>query len=254
MTSLPETLIQFRSDLEDAIGREQAARRRKGERRRRIAVLGAAVAVVVGTASAIASVRDVFAGYSSQGRVSRTVEGVRFTLSVPRTGWGSGPLEQVGTRTRVHSLLISKNVVPPQDAEAVIFWTGFHDRAEATPCAKLLSTASGGSTADLAAAVAKAPGTRVVRGPTRVTVGGRPAQQVVLSVRQELGCVPGYFFSWRFKSWGSFWEKTAVGDTISVWIVDVRGTRLFIEAETHKQAGRAVEQEITKIIRSIRFD
>ena len=182
------------------------------------------------------------------------MEGVRFTLNVPRTGWANGPLEQIGDKTRARSLYISKNVVPPQDAEAVIFWTGFHDRDEAAPCAKLLSSASGGSTVDLAAAVAKAPGTRVVRGPTRVTVGGRPAQQVVLTVRQDLGCAPGYFFSWRFKMWGPVWDRTDVGDTIRVWIVDVNGTRLFIEAETHKQAGREVEQEITKIIGSIRFD
>ena len=254
MTSLPDALIQFRTDLEEAIGREQAARQRQGERRRRIAVAVAAVAVVVGTASAIASVRDVFVGGSARGRVSRTVEGVRFTVSVPRTGWGNGPLEQIGDKTRAHSLYISKNVVPPQDAEAVIFWTGFHDRDEAAPCAKLLGSANSGSTVDLAAAVAKAPGTRVVRGPTRVTVGGRPAQQVVLAVRQDLGCAPGYFFSWRSQAGGAFWEKTDVGDTIKVWIVDVHGTRLFIEAETHKQAGREVEQEITKIVGSIRFD
>jgi hypothetical protein len=254
VTSLPETLTQFRNDLEEAIGREQAARRRKGEHRRRIAVAVAAVAVVVGTASAIASVRNVFVGPSARGTVSRTVEGVRLTLTVPRTGWGPGPLEVIGGKARAHSLYISKNTIPPQDAEAVIFWTGFHDGGEAVPCAKLLGSASGGSTADLAAAIARAPGTERVSGPSRVTVGGRSAQQVVLTVREDLGCAPGYFFSWRFRMGGAFWEKTNVGDTIRVWIVDLNGTRLFIEAETHKQAGRNLEQEITKIVGSIRFD
>jgi hypothetical protein len=47
---------------------------------------------------------------------------------------------------------------------------------------------------------------------------------------------------------------TSVGDTIRVWIVDVGGTRLFIEAETSKQAGSDLEQEIRQIVESIRFD
>ena len=49
------------------------------------------------------------------------------------------------------------------------------------------------------------------------------------------------------------WTDTDVGDTIRVWIVDVHGTRLFIEAETKQGAG-VVEREITKIVRSIRFE
>ena len=236
--------------IEEADGRVQAVRPRRHHRR--LVVVAAAAAIAVVTASAIAAVRDVFVGGAAHGRVSRTVEGVRFTLSVP--GWANGPIEQIGGTARTYGLYISKSVVGPQDAEAVIYWTGFHDRAQATPCTKLLSSASGGSTAELAAAVATAPGTKVISGPSRVTVGGRPAQQVMLTVRRDLGCAPGYFFSWRFKMLGAFWEKTEVGDTIRVWIIDVHGTRLVIEAETHKNAGRDLEQEITKIIGSIRFD
>jgi hypothetical protein len=146
--------------------------------------------------------------------------------------------------------------------------TGFRDGGEATPCAKLLSPAIGGSSADLAAAVAKAPGIKLVKGPMRVTVGGRPATHVVLTVRKDLGCEPGYFFTWRPRNvcWGACWlSESSVGNTIRVWIVDVGGTRLFIDAETRKQHARTgeavpprvyreVEQEITKIIGSIRFD
>jgi hypothetical protein len=53
---------------------------------------------------------------------------------------------------------------------------------------------------------------------------------------------------------GALWPETRPGDTIRVWIVDVNGTRLFIEAETTKQAGSDLEQEIQQIIESIRFD
>jgi hypothetical protein len=253
MTSLPEGLVQFRTDLEEAIGRDQAARPRR--RHQRLVVLVAAAVVVVGTASAFATVRDFsFVEPFAHGTVSRSVEGVRFSLRVPRTGWENGPHEQIGGKSRTRSLYISKSTVGPQGAEALIFWTGFREGHEAAPCAKLLGSASGRSTTDLAAAVARAPGTKLVRGPTRVTVGGRPAKHVVLTVRKDVGCDPGFFFTWRSQDWGAFWPGTNVGDTIRVWIVDVRGTRLFIEAETAKQAGRNVEQEITKIVGSIRFD
>ena len=51
--------------------------------------------------------------------------------------------------------------------------------------------------ADLATAAATAPGTELVTGPTDVTVGGHAAKHVVLTVREDLGCDPGYFFTWQ---------------------------------------------------------
>jgi Tol biopolymer transport system component len=208
----------------------------------------------------VANVVDPFA----RGKVSRTVEGVRFSFVVPRTGWENGPHERVGGKIRTRSLLISKSLVGGQAAEAVIFWTGFRDRTEAAPCAKLLDAAVGGSTADVAAAVARAPGTTLVTGPTRVTLGGRAAQHVVLRVRRNLGCDPGYFFTWQTQCWGACWIRTDARDTIRVWIVNVGGTRLFIEAATKERHAttkepvasaelKKVEQEIAKIVGSIRF-
>jgi hypothetical protein len=48
--------------------------------------------------------------------------------------------------------------------------------------------------------------------------------------------------------------ETNVDDTIEVWVVDVVGQRLFIEAETTTQADSGLEQEIQQIVRSIRFE
>ena len=63
MSSLPETLVQFRTDLEQAIGREQAERVRTSRRRQRSVALAAAVLVmIVGTASAFGTVRDFIFG------------------------------------------------------------------------------------------------------------------------------------------------------------------------------------------------
>jgi hypothetical protein len=77
---------------------------------------------------------------------------------------------------------------------------------------------------------------------------------VVLTVREGSGCDPGFFYRWHAECWGPCWVETNVGDTIRVWIIDVEGTRLFIEAETTTQANSALKQEIQQIVGSIRFD
>jgi hypothetical protein len=178
------------------------------------------------------------------GRHSITVEGVPFSFRVPTWGW-----EPFG------SISINKSSVGPQGAEAIIVWTGFPDGVHADPCTQLLSPPVGPSAADLAAAVATAPGTELVTGPSDVTVGGRAAKHVVLTVREDVGCDPGFFFTWEPPlPGGAMWEMTDVGYTINVWIVDVDGTRLFIEAETTEEAGTDLEHEIQQIIESIRFE
>jgi hypothetical protein len=187
-------------------------------------------------------------GSLSIGRHSLTVEGVPLSFSVSTStsdGW-----------VRYGSLYIGKSTVGPQGAEAVIFWTSFPDGVYAYPCAQLLllDAPIGPSAADLAAVVSTARGTELVTGPSDVTVGGRPAKHVVLTVREDVGCDPGYFFAWQQVWGGPFWASTELGDTIRVWIVDVDGTLLFIEAETTKQAGSDLEQEIQQIVESISFD
>ena len=268
MTSLPEPLVQFRADLEAAIRRDQAARARERQRRRRIAVVAvAAVVAIFGAASAFANVN----GFSkirellsvepfALGKQMRSVEGVRLSFNVSHGGWENGPAEELARgEFRNRGLFVSKCTVGPQGAEAVIFWTGFLHQSAGAPCGTLFGRAIDGSIADLAAAVAKAPGTKLIQPPTRVTVGGRRAVHVVLKVRHDRGCDPGYFFAWtprgpRGECWGACWLQSNVGDTIRVWIVAVKGTRLFVEAQTAKDAGDAVEREIAEIVRSIRFD
>ena len=216
------------------------------------------VAAIVGTDSAFATVRGFFfAEQYVNGTLTRTVDGVRFSLRVPpRAVWENDHYTRVGTnKTRTRSMLITKNTVGPQGAEAVIFWTALPDGGEARPCDNIVRGRGGPrSAADLAAAVAKAPGIKVVKRPAHVTVGGRPAMYVRLSVRNEyVGCDPGFFFSWPSTMRGAFWIQTDAGDTIRMWIVDVRGKHLVIEAET-KTRDSDLAREITKIVGSIRFD
>jgi hypothetical protein len=183
-----------------------------------------------------------------------TEEGVPFSFKVPTTvGWerfSSIPTD----KSAGGPISLNRSIVGPQGAEAIIFWTSFPDGDYADPCARLLSQKVGSSAADLAAAVSTAPGTELVTGPSNVTLGGRPAKHVALTVREKAGCDPGFFYTWRDVNGGALWPTTGVGDTIKVWIVDVDGTRLFIEAETTKQAGGDLKQEAEQIVESIRFE
>jgi hypothetical protein len=154
---------------------------------------------------------------------------------------------------RFGNISLNKSASGGQDAEAIIFWTGFPD-GQADPCANLPTGQDGGSVGDLAAAVASAPGTELVAGPSDVTLGGHAAKHVVVTVRENLGCDPGFFFTWEDEELGALWPETSQGDTIRVWIVQVDGKRLFIEAETNPEAGPELEQEVERIVSSISFD
>ena len=183
-----------------------------------------------------------------------TEKGVTFSFKVPPTG-GWERMSSVSTdKSAGGPISLNKSTVGPQGAEAIIFWTSFPDGDYAAPCARLLSLPVGPTAADLAAAVSTAPGTELVTGPSKVTLGGRRAQHVELTVREKVGCDPGFFYTWQDVNSGALWPTTGVGDTIRVWVVDIDGTRLFIEAETTKQAVGDLKQEVQQIVESISFE
>lgn len=177
----------------------------------------------------------------SSRNLSRVVEGVPLSMEVP-SAW-----------ERHDTFQVTRNTVGPQGAEALLFWAGFPGVRSPQACENLTGGRIGPSLAELAAAVAQAPGTQLVAGPTDVTVGGYPAKRMALTVRKDVGgCVPGFFYRWRTTMGGAFWLRTSVGDTIEVWIVKVRGKRLFIEAEMTR-GGAYVHDEIRRMVASIRF-
>jgi hypothetical protein len=190
------------------------------------------------------------------GRYSLFVQDIPMTFTITAPGWEPGPIRQVSSQpTFQHGdLLVSKSSVGPQGAEAVVFWTTFPDGTTAQLCGHLLAQPVGSSADDLATAVAAAPGTELMTAPSDATVGRRPAKHVVLTVRAELGCDPGFFYRWPDEQWGAFWSQTQVGDTIQVWIVDIDGTLLFIEAETKPNVGATVEKQVQQIVGSIQFE
>jgi hypothetical protein len=178
-------------------------------------------------------------------RSELVVGGVPFSFRLPARsrGW-----------ERFGDISINKSIVGSQGAEAIIFWTTFPDGDIAEPCAVLLDPRDGRSAADLAAAVATAPGVELVSGPSDVTLDGRAAEHAVLIVRERVGCDPGFFFSWEDVYAGAFWRGTPIGSTIRAWAVDVDGTIVFIGAATSKLADADLEREVEQIVGSIRID
>ncbi|MGH2669071.1 MAG: hypothetical protein ACRDH5_08155, partial [bacterium] len=147
---------------------------------------------------------------------------------------------------------INKSIVGPQGAEAIIYWSTIPGDY-ANPCVDVLGMPVPRTVGELAAEVAEAPGTERLAGPSNVRVGGHGGKHVVLIVREDLGCDPGYFFIWHDMEAGALWPSTEVGHTISVWLVDVDKTPIFIAAVTSEQASEQLHQEIGLIVRSIRF-
>ena len=174
-------------------------------------------------------------------RGTATVENVSFSFRVPTSGW------------EVHGTYISKSTVGPQGAEAMVYWTSIADGPLIRSCGQWWSSPVG-SLADYAVSASSMRGIELVTGPSDVTIGGRAAQRVVFTVREEVGCNPGFFYTWKEGNpGGAFWTETQVDDTIRVWLVDVFGERVFIEGDTHKNAGSRLNQEIQQIVSSIRF-
>jgi hypothetical protein len=170
------------------------------------------------------------------------VDGIPFSFVVSSHGWA-----------RFGTISLNKSMVGPQGAEAMIYWTRMTPNDVAQPCWQWWGSPEG-SVDDWARAASRQRGTGLLEGPSDVTVGGFAGKRVVFTVRVDHGCYPGYFYGWQDIDAGPLWSNTTVGDTIRVWIVDVDGTRIFIEGDTHEGANPALQREIQKIVDSIRFD
>ncbi len=230
----------------------------------RLKTTSAAIVAVVGLNLLIPSFAHSGAARQPFSRHEVIEAGVRFSFRVPETSptgssWGrfGSYWERFSSIPTASSpggpISLNRSITGPQGAEAIIYWTSFPHGDYAEPCSRLLNRSIGHSAAKLAAAVARAPGTKLVKGPSNVTLGGHSAKRVVLTVRKNVGCDPGFFYNWREVPGGALWETTRAGDTIRVWIVKVDGRLLFIEAATTRQATPWLEEETRQIVESIRF-
>ena len=164
--------------------------------------------------------------------------------------------DQVGRPARAASSARGRGGQPEDFALAL--WDSAPDDVYSDPCAHTrLSPPPSHTTAGLAAAAAAIPGTDLVSGPESVEVGGRPAQHVVFTVRDDLGCDPMDAYLWVYDGNGAAnnWHwASGLGSTHQVWTIDVDGKVIWIDSESYKGAGPEIGQAIQQVIDSIQFE
>jgi hypothetical protein len=181
------------------------------------------------------------------GRHAMTMAGVPLTFEVTTDGWVSqGPY------------FLDKGHLDTPDSAGFILWTGSApDNTYGDPCAETpLEPPAGASAAELAAAVSTVPGTELVSGPSEVTIGGYPAQYVVITIPEDIGCAPEAFYLWYDgdppQEIGRY--ASELGSTIQTWIIDVDGTLVWIDGETYVASSPEAAQEVEQIVNSIQFE
>jgi hypothetical protein len=182
-------------------------------------------------------------GDLAPGRHAFTIQGVTFTLDVP-AGWRSNG--EFGIEKTV-------GVVP--DGAGFIFWANAADGVFSDPCSRTRGPIAGPTAADMASAIAGMPQVELVSGPTAITLGGQPAQEVVIRVPDPLPCPGDQYYLWYDETSDALERYvTAPGDTYRVWIVDVGGVRIQMDGETYTGAPTGVAEEVEAIASSIRFE
>ncbi len=191
-------------------------------------------------------------GALAGGRHSFTQNGIPFSLEFTKPGWISRGIE-----------------VPPDGGSLIkadetseeiwlLLWS--IDGVYSDPCGRVPASPVSPSAADLAAAVAGMPGFDVLIPPEGVTLGGRPATHVQIKLREDIGCLPQQFYMWYddvrcgpddpCHRWAN-----APGHQINdIWIFEVDGAHLWMEAETFDNAAPGTLEEVQRIIDSIEFE
>jgi hypothetical protein len=167
------------------------------------------------------------------------------SLAVPAPIAGNGWTPDV-----YDDFLVASDMLGPQAAEAILFWTEYPDGLRASTCFNHVPDVT-----EFGAEVAQTQGAEVLVAPEDVSVGGYPATHVAIRVNDDVGCDPGFFYTWRAQTGGPLWIRNYPGDTIRVWLVQVGPTLVFIGAESHQLTAAAarLEREIQAMVDSIRF-
>lgn len=171
------------------------------------------------------------------------LEGVGFTFEVP-DGWISNG-----------SFGIDREDGISPDGAGFIWWTEDADAVFTDSCEQVLGPAVGPRAADLATAIAGMPQIELVSGPDEVTVGGQPAQLVVVRIPDVIPCEPDQFYLWGDEvNSAQARFATGTGSTIRVWVIDVDGARVQLDGETFEGAGPEPGDELQAIVDSIEFE
>jgi hypothetical protein len=113
----------------------------------------------------------------------------------------------------------------------------------------------GPSVSGLASALAKQP-LRHATTPTGVVLGGFHGKYLKWSVPTNINfdhCDEGYFESWTASGWAGDRYQQRPGQVDRIWILDLHGQRLVIDAFYLPQATKRDHAELQRVVDSIRF-
>jgi len=137
----------------------------------------------------------------------------------------------------------------------VSFWDV--DKVYPTPCrwqGKPMVNPGPGVDA-LASALSRQP-LRNASVPRDVMLGGARGKYLRWSVPANIdfaGCNQGYFESWTAKGWASDRYQQAPGQVDKLWILNVDGVRLVVDAAYMAWATKADRERLARVMHSIRF-
>ena len=173
---------------------------------------------------------------------------VRITFAVPTDGWHNYVWESGAAAANTRALCSNPRCDPP-DAAGIGFYriTGI----PADACNPGFDRLDVGPTIqDLADALAEQP-RRTATTPTETTLGGFPAMYVELRVdpEQPVGC--GTIVSFYA---GNFARGLGSTERQRLWVVDVDGTRVVVEAFDFPGTPEEDVQAATRIVESVAFE
>jgi len=97
------------------------------------------------------------------------------------------------------------------------------------------------------------PGQTAARGVVLGGVHGKSLQWSVPTRIDLTHCDQGYFESWTAKGWSGDRYQQGPGQVDRIWILNVAGVRLVIDAAFMPRTTRANREELGRIVHSIRF-
>jgi hypothetical protein len=176
----------------------------------------------------------------------------RIRLTVPAGWYGAG-------------FSVSKhNSIDAPDGAGVILWGGPFNVYE-DPCGwstSLPSSPTGPSVDELVTALAAQP-MRDATAATDITLDGYSGKALELTVPADLGfdaatgfadCDEGGYRSWISPDGLSFREHQAPGQHDRLWVIDVEGTRVVIDATFYAGTSASDTSELQAILDSIGFE
>jgi hypothetical protein len=180
------------------------------------------------------------------------IDAPRVTLTVP-AGWHGGGFG------------VSKGgSIDPPDGAGIILWGGDFN-VYGDPCQwvdSLPSSATGPTVDDLIAGIS-AQALRDATAPTDITVDGFVGKAIELTVPDDINfdpadgfvdCDESEFRTWISPDGNTFRVHQGPGQHDQLWIVDVDGTRVIIDATFYEGTSAADMAEIEAILQSINFE